>query len=190
MKPFTRANTQLLSEIRHVLMTPILRTSDPSTLVFVYVYDITKGLSNVLSPILFGSKITSIYHTSVVVFDTEYFYSSRGIIACRPGTSVLEAPDSKIAYGRFSLNRIAITDWLAQAKTSTFSAENYSLLEHNCNTFSELFLYRLLGASLPDAIKYQIADISNTPFGNIWIKLLRSKSVPNVSLFSRGFNLS
>ena len=171
-------------------MTPVLRSPNLSTLVFVYVYDLTKGLSDVLSPILFGSRIKRIYHTSIVVFDTEYFYTSRGIVTCRPGTSVLEAPDSKIAYGHFFLNRIDIADWLAQAKTSTFSSEKYSLLEHNCNTFSELFLYRLIGASLPEAIKYQVAEISNTPLGNIWIKLLRAKSFPNVSFFSRGFNLS
>ena len=169
-------------------MTPSLRASEPSTFVFVYVYDITKGLSNVLSPILFGCRIRSIYHTSVVVLGTEYFYSSRGIIACLPGKSVLEAPDSIIAYGRHSLNRIAIADWLAQARTSTFAAKNYSFLEHNCVTFSEIFLYRLIGASLPDAIKYQVSTISNTPLGNIWIKFLRSKSFPNVSLLSRGFD--
>ena len=153
---------------------PSLRASC-STDVTVYVYDVTKGLCSVVSPLLFGARITSIYHTSVVVHNQEYFFSSKGIVKCDPGSSILESPDTVINYGKYRISRLSVADWVANARISSFTPDKYSLLDYNCVTFTDTFLYFLIRASLPDKIKYQVNSISATPLGSIWIKFLQSK---------------
>ena len=161
---------------------PALRPHSAFTSVELYVYDLSKGLCRVLSPFIFGQSVAQIIHTSVVVHNREYFFSSRGIIACVPGTSVLGVPDSIVAYGVHPVQHQDVKDWIAQGRVTTFAPSNYSLLDFNCVTFTEFFLFHFIRADIPDFIKYQVRNIANTPLGNTWIKVLRSRSRSNVSI--------
>lgn len=39
------------------------------------VYDLSQGMAKVLSPSLIGKQIDGIWHTGIVVYGKEYFYS-------------------------------------------------------------------------------------------------------------------
>ena len=40
----------------------------------LYVYDLSQGMAKIMGPMLLGTAIDAIYHTSVVVAGIEYFY--------------------------------------------------------------------------------------------------------------------
>ncbi len=40
----------------------------------LYVYDLTGGMAKAMSPMLLGTTIEAIYHTSIVVAGTEHFF--------------------------------------------------------------------------------------------------------------------
>lgn len=77
-----------------------------SETVQLYIYDMTKGLASMMSPLLLGKylhkirifliffiftfdvikgrRIDGVWHTSVVVFHREYFFGSHGISSISP----------------------------------------------------------------------------------------------------------
>ena len=136
------------------------------------IYDLTKGLAKLFSPLLPGSPIGAIYHSSVCVSRSEYFFSSRGIIRCEPGHSLLGKPDRVIYIGRVFTSKHLLNDWLASQRGALFAPDNYRLLTHNCNTFSDHFLFWLTGKRIPDFIKNQVTSIRKTHYGDLWLSLI------------------
>lgn len=57
-----------------------------ATPVKLYVYDLSRGMARSLSMSFLGQQIDAIWHTSVVVFDLE-FYFGQGICDSAPGQS-------------------------------------------------------------------------------------------------------
>lgn len=57
---------------------------DSSTQVQLYIYDLTQGMSAMMSQMLLGRHIEGIWHTAIVVFGKEFFYGSQGIQSCEP----------------------------------------------------------------------------------------------------------
>lgn len=44
--------------------------------VFLYMYDLTQGMAAMMGPSLIGRPLEAIWHTSVVVYGTEYFFGN------------------------------------------------------------------------------------------------------------------
>ncbi|MES1904729.1 MAG: Desumoylating isopeptidase 1 [Paramarteilia canceri] len=76
----------------------------------LYKYDLSKGLAAQLSPFLLNTKIDAIWHTSIVVHDSEYFFDGSGIENSRPGTTRFQTPDSIENMGNTSLTRDEINE--------------------------------------------------------------------------------
>ena len=113
---------------------------------------------------------------SIVINKTEYFYSSKGILKCRVGHSLFGKPDYTFQAGRVFTSKHLINDWLAEARQNYFSPENYLFLTHNCNTFSDHLLFFLTGINIPDFVKNQLATVNNTPYGQIWTRIIALNS--------------
>ena len=45
----------------------------------LYVYDLTRGMAKQLAPMLIGRPLEGIWHTSVVVYGVEYYFSGFGV---------------------------------------------------------------------------------------------------------------
>jgi hypothetical protein len=52
--------------------------------VYVYIYDITKGLARQLSLPLIGKHLDGVWHTGIVAFGREWFFGGGGIENCMP----------------------------------------------------------------------------------------------------------
>lgn len=129
------------------------------------IYDLSKGMAATLSPMLLGKKIDGIWHTSIVVYNREYFFGSHGVESCNPFATALGRPlkieklaDTQVPYTVF-------IDYLNGLSETTFAGSTYNLLTHNCNHFSEEIAQFLCGASIPKYILDLPNEVLNSSLG-------------------------
>lgn len=138
---------------------------EESSDVVLYIYDLTYGMAATMSQMLLGRHIEGVWHTAVVVYGREYFYGSHGITTCLPGTTVLREPLKKEPIGRTYIPKSLFEDYVRGLAQSTFRGTKYSLLRHNCNTFSEDLCQFLCGVGIPKYILDLPEDFLSTPLG-------------------------
>ncbi|KAJ8948648.1 hypothetical protein NQ318_022716 [Aromia moschata] len=124
-----------------------------TNVVELYIYDLSRGIASAVSPMLLGKKIDGIWHTSIVVYNREYFFGSHGVESCNPGTTVLGQP-------------------LKIQKLGENAGPTYSLFGHNCNNFSEDIAQFLCGGSIPKYILDLPNEVLNTSLGSALPALL------------------
>ncbi|CAH8605503.1 unnamed protein product [Schistosoma guineensis] len=133
--------------------------------VFLYIYDLSSGLASVFSPGLLGKKIDGIWHTASVLYDKEFFFGQSGIQYCEPCSTSLGNPLKKQFMGKTPLSESEIFNYLERLSNTLFKPGDYSLFEHNCNTFSEHFIFHLTGQHIPSYILNLPNEVLSTPFG-------------------------
>ncbi len=52
--------------------------------VYLYIYDLTKGMARRFSPMFLGKQIDGVWHTGIVAYDTEWYFGNDGISSCPP----------------------------------------------------------------------------------------------------------
>ncbi|TNN15765.1 Desumoylating isopeptidase 2 isoform 1 [Schistosoma japonicum] len=140
--------------------------STTSTLVTVNVYDML-WINDYVSSLGIG-----VYHTGVVVHETEYSYgghplTNSGVFAMLPkDTSYLGENYShkltlSMGYTDFTAADIAL---LLDSMTADYRGDQYHLLHKNCNHFSDAFVQILCGRSLPKWINRLATIGSKLPF--------------------------
>ncbi|CAH8590400.1 unnamed protein product [Heterobilharzia americana] len=133
--------------------------------VFLYIYDLSGGLASLLSSQLLGRQIGGIWHTAAVLYDKEFFFCQSGIQYCKPCSTSLGNPLKKEFMGRTILSESEIFKYLEQLSNTLFKPGDYSLFEHNCNTFSDHFIYHLTSTHIPSEILNLPKEVLSTPFG-------------------------
>ncbi|GJQ72124.1 hypothetical protein Trydic_g3219 [Trypoxylus dichotomus] len=134
----------------------------------LYIYDLSRGMAASISPMLIGKRIDGIWHTSIVVYEREYFFGSGGVESCTPfslhcisaefispisnGSTALGSPLEVILLGHTQVPYSVFFDYLNGLSESTYAGHNYKLLTHNCNVFSNDIAQFLCGASIPKHI--------------------------------------
>ena len=133
------------------------------------VYDLSRGLAKMLSPVLLGKEIEAVYHTSVRINSTEYYFGA-GIIVQNDGIFAAHHglyPYSVMHVGDTELNSDDINEFI-QGQRETYSDSSYDLFTKNCNNFSDEFCKFLTGNGIPQ----YILDLPNyaltSPTGNYY----------------------
>ncbi|XP_039300873.1 desumoylating isopeptidase 1-like isoform X2 [Nilaparvata lugens] len=126
--------------------------SEDGTPVTLYIYDLSKGLAPAISPFLIGEVVEGIWHTSIVIYGKEHFFGSDGISICDPGGTVLGEPQRTVDLGVTYIPRAVFDDYLEGLRSSTFKGDQYKLLKHNCNNFSNELSQFLVGQKIPQYI--------------------------------------
>ncbi|XP_059609952.1 uncharacterized protein LOC132257177 isoform X2 [Phlebotomus argentipes] len=147
---------------------------DGSHKVELYIYDLTQGMAAVMSSMILGRHIEGVWHTGVVVFGREYFFGAQGIQACPPGGTVLGAPQKVEKIGETFIPFQVFKDYVRGLAESTFRGSCYSLLKHNCNTFSNDLCQFLCGISIPKYILDLPQEFLGTPLGQTLGPLIES----------------
>ncbi|KAH6941328.1 hypothetical protein HPB50_016303 [Hyalomma asiaticum] len=132
----------------------------------LYVYDLSKGLAKKLSPALLGKELPGVWHTSIVVRGTEYFFGSTGIDSCPAGKTILQQPDRVVSLGRTELPHDVFVEYIRELGNSTYKGSTYNLFRHNCNNFSQEVALFLTGRSIPKEILDLPDDFLRTPMGS------------------------
>lgn len=153
--------------------------------VIVYQYDLTNGLAKTMSPSLLGKSIEGVWHTSVCVFGKEYFYGG-GIQIGMPKQTPYGTPVKELDMGYTQKDKELFESYLKEID-SQFTMNNYDLLNHNCNHFTDTALFFLTGKNLPDSILKQHEDILSTPMGQMFKPMLESMSNGNNAMLPNMF---
>ena len=136
----------------------------------LYLYDLSQGMARGMSSPLLGRQIEGIWHTGVVVFGKEYFLGQEVQVLPDPGTAV------GLPFETRDIGTTVKTERELNAKLTMlrreFTPENYSLLNHNCNHFSEAVVQFLVGKSIGSDILNLPQEIAATPMGSVMIQMI------------------
>eukprot|EP00911_Craspedida_sp_UC1_P000834 UC1_evm1s640 len=137
--------------------------SEETSLVEVWVYDLSHGMAAAMSEQLIGKRVDGIWHTAVVVYGHEIYFGN-GITRSVPGTTPAGRPVRRLKLGHTEVPKWLLEEQLAGMRAQ-FSPEHYHLLDHNCNTFAHELAQFLTGKGLPEYILDLPRDVQSTPLG-------------------------
>ena len=115
-------------------------------------YDLSKGMSAVAGPLL-GMPLEGIWHTSIIVYDTEYaFFGNAGIMRFPPYTTQFGQPLRTQVMGTTRKSQDQLEEWnLEQRHNENFGPDSYNILVNNCNHFThEALCFLLNNVGAPD----------------------------------------
>ena len=141
------------------------RSDSNPGVVCVFVYDLSAGLSPLLSKPLLGKYVSGIYHSSIVYRGTEVYFGRKGIVTSKPGSTCFGTPTRIFNIGISAVPKAIFKDWLAYQRESDFEQSKYHLLRHNCNTFANLCALFLSGNTIPYEVLSQTKNLLNSPNG-------------------------
>eukprot|EP00927_Polykrikos_kofoidii_P013510 TRINITY_DN15889_c0_g1_i2.p1 TRINITY_DN15889_c0_g1~~TRINITY_DN15889_c0_g1_i2.p1 ORF type:complete len:478 (-),score=94.88 TRINITY_DN15889_c0_g1_i2:86-1519(-) len=149
------------------------------TPVELVLYDISNGVSKRFSPLLLGRSFEAIYHSGILVFGQEYWYGGNIFRSKSPVSEVfgppLESSQTKLKESCYvpgihtvhlGYTLATMKEWHAHVNLNLaeiFTKENYDVLEHNCNHFSDSGVNFLTGQQIPDAVRLMPQLVMNTP---------------------------
>lgn len=149
--------------------------SDDPKPVKVYVYDLSHGLASVYSPMILGTQIDGIYHTSVV-FNNKEYYIDQGIKVCSaPGTTKYGLPKEVLDIGKTHVLEEILDEFLDELRAhedQKYHALKYDLFDNNCNHFTDVVIEFLVGANLEDRILKLPQQVLATPNGQMLKQML------------------
>ncbi len=137
----------------------------------MYVYDLAMGMAKNFSGFV-GFQLEGIWHTAVVCFGREWFFGGGGIESCHPGGTVLGQPLKVLDQGETGLDSAAFLDYLRGLKEGRFRGDRYSLLDHNCNNFSNEVSTFLTGKGLPGYILELPEKVKRSPVAAVLTPLI------------------
>ncbi|KAI8324499.1 DUF862-domain-containing protein, partial [Martensiomyces pterosporus] len=138
----------------------------------LYLYDLSQGMAKQLSVAMTGRYFEAIWHSSVVVYNTEYFYG-QGVMTSAPGSTMHGSPVEVVDVGTTYLPKDIVTDYV-EGMRQEFSADKYHLLKFNCNTFSGELVKALTGAAIPEKVSSLPDDFMETPLGRQMLPMLEA----------------
>lgn len=97
-----------------------------------------------------GKTDADIWHTSIEVYGTEYYFQS-GIMQAVPGETSHGAPLASHHLGETDVPRIVFEDFLMSI-AEDFAPHKYHLLRNNCNDFSNALALYLVEKNIPEYI--------------------------------------
>eukprot|EP00928_Gymnodinium_smaydae_P027691 TRINITY_DN21328_c0_g1_i1.p1 TRINITY_DN21328_c0_g1~~TRINITY_DN21328_c0_g1_i1.p1 ORF type:complete len:1017 (-),score=242.52 TRINITY_DN21328_c0_g1_i1:27-3077(-) len=136
--------------------------------VYLHYYDLSDGIAKYLSPILLWRRFKGIWHTGVCVFGSEYYYGG-GVWEDPPGETPFGAPTKKKLLGLTLRSKREVDELCVHKLEREFNEDNYDILDHNCNNFSDTLVMFLLGWHIPDQVRKQPLQVKSSPV----VRLLR-----------------
>ena len=134
--------------------------------VWLYQYDLTNGVGPKICKFMTGIEIEGVWHSSLVVFGSEYFFGG-GIQKDYPGCTPYGTPLKKRLFGKTTKTKKEFEDYLLTID-NVYNAENYHIYKNNCNHFTNAICLYLCNKPLDEDIVNQYKTLEGTAFGN-WV---------------------
>jgi len=179
------------------------------TPVELVLYDISHGASRLFSHALLGRQFEAIYHSSVLVFGTEFWYGGQ-VFENEPPIdpqtfgppladsleqlqeSVYNSDLKTVHLGSTLATLFELREFLQESMKSKYRPDNYDVLTNNCNCFSDDVVQYLTGKGIPEAVRRLPELVMSTsgaqllrPFLNRWLCSFQTNSDGN---FEQGLN--
>ena len=134
-----------------------------ATPVTLYVYDVSNGMAKMMSPMIVGKVVEGIWHTSIVVYNKEYYFQG-GAFGDAPKTTPFGLPVKELPIGTTELNKQEFEEYL-DSISDQFTSATYDLFTNNCNHYSSTLSEFLIGDQIPKEYLFQAQEYVNTPIG-------------------------
>jgi len=118
-----------------------------SDVVQLYFYDLTTGFSRWFAPLLQGHTLEHLWHISVVVHDTEFWYAGR-VFASKPSQTTFGVPSTRRRLVRTKRSLHDVWAFCRQL-SQKFTIQGFDIFSRNCNHFCDELLVFLMGERLP-----------------------------------------
>lgn len=135
----------------------------------IFIYDLTDGTLKNASRVILKRKIEAIYHTSVVVYGREYFYSSK-IYWDAPKSTPYGKPVKEVEIGDTNITIDEFECFLKNKLSKKYTEDSYNAISNNCNHFTNEAVLFLTGKSIPDYILNQHEEFERTVLGQLFFK--------------------
>ena len=159
----------------------------------LYIYDLSAGMARQLAPMLgiggaFGLNfdLEGIWHTAIVVHNTEWFFGGTGIERSTPGGTMMGQPLRIEHLGETSLSLDAFMDYLHGLGQDQFRGARYDLFKHNCNNFSNHVAQFLCGRTIPQ----YILDLPEKVFFSYLCSVISVVTTDTERCFARNFTVA
>lgn len=140
--------------------------------VILQVYDLSGGMARMMSLPLIGKQIDGIWHTSVVVYNKEYYFGG-GICCDVPLTTPYGQPVERIPMGRTAHTQETFEKFL-RSVSNRFTIDSYHIITHNCNNFTDECARFLVSKRIPAHITGLPAEALSTPLGQTFAPMIES----------------
>lgn len=122
--------------------------------VLLYIYDLSNGAAQAVSPWIVGKRLEGVWHTGVVVFGKEYYYSKDTVFA-DPGTTSFGKPTRVVSMGYTLWRQDEFHDYIIKELKPVFQRDTYDVVCNNCNHFSDRCCTYLVGKHPPEEVMRQ-----------------------------------
>lgn len=122
--------------------------------VTLHLYDLSAGMAPKISPWLLGRQVEGIWHTGVVAFGHE-FYFTHDCGFDDPGCTRFGAPTRVIRLGHTLRSQPDLHRYIVDEMKPVFHRDTYDVVNHNCNHFADRICMFLGGLRLPDDVLQQ-----------------------------------
>jgi len=129
----------------------------------VYLYDLGQGLAKLGGNPAFGQSLEGVWHSGLVAYGREYFFTQEGIACVVPGSTGLGEPDRIENLGETQLPYSVFLDYLLTIGENKFKAGSWDLVNLNSNSFSDELSQFICGQGLPKYILELPPDMRTTP---------------------------
>ena len=146
-------------------------SSEEKTVV-LFQYDISNGMASKIYKFMTGKDIEAIWHTSLVVFDKEYYYQG-GICCDFPRFTPYGTPVKETVFGKTTKTQEEFETYLMSI-SQNYTQSNYDIINHNCNHFTDEICRFLCNKPLPEQILNQEKLVGDTAFGKWAIQFLKN----------------
>ena len=130
------------------------------------IYDLSKGAMKQFSEILLKKQIDGIWHTSLRIYDKEYYFGSSGKMITTPYIFIKEKelyPTEIIDIGYTNINQ----ERFEVLFHNSISMNEYNMISHNCNHFTQKILTEIFHYNksiIPEYIMTQHLNFLDSPF--------------------------
>jgi len=129
----------------------------------VYLYDLGQGLAKLGGNPAFGQSLEGVWHSGLVAYGREYFFTQEGVACVVPGSTGLGEPDRIEKLGETQLPYSVFLDYLLTIGENKFKAGSWDLVKLNSNSFSDELSQFICGQGLPKYILELPPDMRTTP---------------------------
>lgn len=130
------------------------------TPVYLYMYDLSKGLATLLAPWILGPGLDCIWHSGLVVFDKEYFFA-KDAVWDNPGKTDFGVPTKEVFLGYTVWTKSELHAFICNELKPVFHRDTYDAIGNNCNHFADRLSLWLTGKHLPDEVLLQTERLMN-----------------------------
>jgi len=122
--------------------------------VLLHLYDLSNGAAESISPWLIGQKLEGVWHTGVVVYGKEYYYSKDTVYADAGDTS-FGKPTRIVHLGYTLWRQDELHEFVTTELKPVFQRDTYDVVCNNCNHFSDRVCMYLVGKHPPPEVLRQ-----------------------------------